>query len=71
MNCLAVADFTALEFALAEFRTWYNHLRPHRHLMGRTPDEAWRGVDPFKCPPKRVRYAVGWDGLLAGYYLLR
>ena len=71
LNQLAVADANALAFALAEFRAWYNHMRPHQHLNGRTPSEAWHGIDPAKRPPTSVRYAVGWDGLLAGFYLRR
>jgi transposase InsO family protein len=71
LNRLAVADFTALELALMEFKAWYNHARPHQHLRGRTPGEAWNGVDPFKRSPLRVQYVVGWDGLLTGYYVRR
>ena len=71
LNQLAVADFTALEWALKEFRHWYNHCRPHQHLAGRTPGEAWYSVDPFKQQPKQVRYVVGWDGLLTGYDIRR
>jgi transposase InsO family protein len=29
--------------ALDDFRLWYNHLRPHQHLDGRTPAQAWAG----------------------------
>jgi putative transposase len=25
----------------------YNHQRPHSSLSDRTPDEAYRGIDPF------------------------
>lgn len=27
---------------LDEFRVWYNHLRPHQHLEGRTPAQDTR-----------------------------
>ncbi len=71
LNQLAVADAATLALALAEFRAWYNHMRPHRHLGGRTPAETWHGIDPLKRPPISVRYAVGWDGLLTGFYIRR
>ena len=69
LNRLAVVDFSDLDLALAEFRVWYNHLRPHNHLNGRTPYEAWHDIDPFRCSPQESRYVVGWDGLLTGYAL--
>ncbi|MEO1333954.1 MAG: integrase core domain-containing protein, partial [Myxococcota bacterium] len=28
---------------LRSFRAWYNHVRPHQHLNGQTPAEAWEG----------------------------
>jgi hypothetical protein len=31
----------------AEFRFFYNHVRPHQNLYGSTPAEAWVGIDPF------------------------
>jgi putative transposase len=30
-----------LDMRLAEFRHWYNTMRPHQHLHGRTPMETW------------------------------
>jgi len=54
---------------LAEFRFWYNAVRPHQHLGGLTPEEAWRGVNPYAAAPKSTRWFEAWDGLLTGYYL--
>ncbi len=71
LNQLAVADFSTLQFALAEFGFWYNTLRPHHHLAGHTPFEAWHKIDPYCDPPKEVHYFAAWDGLLTGYYLRR
>jgi transposase InsO family protein len=59
----------ALVRLLAEFRFWYNAVRPHQNLAGLTPDEAWRGIDPYAKPPKSVHGFQAWDGLLRGYYL--
>jgi len=43
----AVDGTEQLELALGDFRTWYNHVRPHQHLGGATPAEAWVGIDPY------------------------
>lgn len=66
----AVADAAALQASLAIFRGWYNHVRPHQHLGGLTPMEAWEGVD-IRRPPRRRLWFEGWDGLLQGEYLQR
>jgi hypothetical protein len=39
-----------IQFALDEFQFWYNRVRPHRHLGGLTPQEAWTGLSPFVRP---------------------
>jgi len=49
-----------------QIRTWYNHLRPHQHLGGRTPAEAWSNKQPDRRRPPR--WVSDWDGLLAGCY---
>ena len=54
----------------AEFRFFYNHVRPHQNLYGSTPAEAWVGIDPFADSPKEYWFEA-WDGLLKGYYLRR
>lgn len=63
--------FGALNSALGEFRFFYNFVRPHQHLHGRTPAEAWTNVDPFHLSAKRELWFEAWDGLLCGYYLRR
>lgn len=45
-----VADQSSLSASLQEVRWWYNHVRPHHHLHGRTPAEVWAGVDVFAAP---------------------
>ena len=54
---------------LNTFQYWYNHVRPHQNLNGKTPAEAWNGIDPYTKPPKQERWFEAWDGLLAGYEL--
>lgn len=66
----AVADAPSLNASLAVFRLWYNHVRPHQHLQGRTPAEAWGGVDVRRPIIRRVWFEA-WDGLLQGEYLQR
>lgn len=58
-----------LNGALLQFRFWYNHVRPHQHLQGRTPAEVWQGQDIFNTKVKQEVFFEAWDGLLSGYYL--
>lgn len=46
-----ITDLEDLDRALLAARAWYNHLRPHQHLQGRTPAEAWAGVEVFGDTP--------------------
>lgn len=54
---------------LDTFRYWYNHIRPHQNLDGKTPAEAWSGNAPFIKQPKQENWFNAWDGLLVGYEL--
>jgi putative transposase len=67
----AVDGREQLDLALGDFRTWYNHVRPHQHLGGRTPFEAWQAIDPRAEPPREARYFSAWDGMLTDYWLRR
>jgi len=71
LDRLAVKSLEALDQALVEFRFFYKHVRPHRNLDGRTPAEAWTGVNPYASKAKGEFWFEGWDGLLRGYYLRR
>ena len=66
-----VAGFAALNGSLAEFRFFYNFVRPHQNLDGRTPAESWAGINPFAARIKSEYWFEAWDGLLQGYYLRR
>lgn len=55
--------------ALVQFRFWYNHVRPHQNIDGRTPAEVWREADIFTVTPKQEYWFDAWDGLLTGFYL--
>jgi transposase InsO family protein len=66
-----VENAEQLSTSLQQFRCWYNHVRPHDYLDGRTPAETWCGIDPFVQAPKSSREFQAWDGLLTGVSLRR
>lgn len=51
---------------LASFGRWYNRVRPHQHLDGRTPWEAWQDIDPYARRIRLRRWFSAWDGSLQG-----
>jgi transposase InsO family protein len=65
----AVFNAKYLQEALGEFAVWYNFVRPHRHLEGRTPGEAWSGVEPCGQAPNVCRRFSAWRGMLRGYWM--
>jgi transposase InsO family protein len=69
LNQWEVGSLEQLNNALVPFRFWYNHVRPHQHLDGRTPAEVWAGKDVYTLRPQTEAWFEAWDGLLAGYYL--
>jgi transposase InsO family protein len=71
LDRLAVHHGKGLDRALSEFRFWYNCVRPHQHLDGWTPWEAWHDVNPAVRPPKSVTPFYAWHGLLKGYHIRR
>ena len=64
-----VNGYEQLSGVLTQFRLWYNHVRPHQNLDGRTPAEVWSGVDIFAKGYKEEYWFEAWDGLLTGFYL--
>ena len=42
----AISDAWHLDLSLAQFRFWYNAVRPHLHLRERTPLQMWQNIDP-------------------------
>ena len=58
-----------IEGALVQFRLWYNHVRPHQNLDGRTPAEVWNGTDIFTKAYTQEYWFEAWEGLLTGFYL--
>jgi putative transposase len=66
-----IHDKHHLTQALPAFLFWYNYTRPHQHLFGQTPAEAWDGIDPYQQPVKSIGMFKGWHGALRGFYLRR
>jgi len=57
----SIEDGEQLDRTLPNVRTWYNHLRPHAHLHGRTPAEVWAGVDVFADTPQAAMWRKRWE----------
>jgi putative transposase len=66
---LAISDHQHLISLLPQFQFWYDQVRTHSYLDGKTPMEAWNNVDVFRSGYKRAYWFEDWDGLLTGYYL--
>lgn len=66
---IVITNSDDLTQKLAEFSYWYNSIRSHSYLDGKTPDEVWNNVDVFTQGYKRAIWYEKWDGLLTGYYL--
>ena len=65
-----VENSQQLQTDLLTFTFFYNHIRPHDYLDGKTPYEVWHGIDVFKRAPKRIEPYQEWDGVLTGEQLL-
>ena len=70
MNQLEVRSFDCLQEGLKEYRFWYNFVRPHQHLDGRTPAEAWERKRKCSFSGKNEHWFEAWDGLLKGLYYI-
>ena len=64
-----IRDTSHLCSALPAFQFWYNVTRPHQHLDGMTPQQAWRGIDPWAAAPSSLRVFSAWGGRLRGMVL--
>jgi hypothetical protein len=71
LDRIGVESRAALQTRLDGFNIWYNAVRPHRNLDGRTPLEAWEDIDPYQAPVKAIVWFEAWEGQLRGYYLRR
>lgn len=69
MHGLTFPDATGLRLALAEYRAFYNDVRPHQHLHGKTPSETWAHIDPYRRSPRSVAWYEGGGGRWRGWRL--
>lgn len=65
---IAITNANQLDLHLAEFRFWYNQLRPQQHLHGCTPWEVWQ--DQAFPRAARWEYATLGRGAFSGFYPL-
>ncbi|MCB1604195.1 MAG: transposase family protein [Xanthomonadales bacterium] len=63
LNQVITKDSSHLGWYLKGFRFWYNHVRTHMNLDGRTPIEVWQN----KGIKRHAEFYQAWDGLLQGY----
>lgn len=71
LKYVELRDGLHLDELLGTWVTWYNHARPHQHLYGWTPAQAWQGIDPFTSKPTTITPFHEWNGLLTGYLIER
>jgi len=64
LNQVLVKDSGHLNWHLKEFRFWYNHVRTHMNLDGKTPNEIWSG----RGMKRQAEFYSTWDGLLQGFW---
>jgi transposase InsO family protein len=65
----SLRDLRQVDCSLDDFRFWYNAIRPHQHLGGRTPLQVWQGINPYRRVPRQARWFEGWGGRLRGWEL--
>jgi transposase InsO family protein len=63
-------DQNKMQEQLHLFRFWYNHIRTHQHLHGKTPFEAYHQlpVTAQQADDKNPLWFEAWQGRLAGYW---
>ena len=68
LNRWSVDSFEQCNHDLEIFRFWYNQVRTHNNLNGKTPEEVWKNSDIYKHESENIYYFNEWDGLLTGFY---
>ena len=63
-------DDAQMQEQLNLFRFWYNHVRTHQHLYGKTPFEAYHNLPVTMRQPgdNMPDWFQAWRGRLAGYW---
>jgi putative transposase len=71
---LQIVGMTQLQAALDEFKTFYNHARPHTNLNNQTPAHVWQSQCHQSKPKQRLKSKTepvivqAFDGLMTGIY---
>jgi putative transposase len=71
---LHISGKAQLQTALDEFKTFYNHARPHTNLNNQTPAQVWqnqcRNTKPKRARKSKTEPAIvqAFDGLMTGIY---
>ena len=50
------------------FQFWYNKVRTHNNLNGKTPEEVWANINTQHYSSENAFYFNEWEGLLSGFY---
>ncbi len=55
---VVIQNSQQLDQGLNEFSYYYNHIRPHDYLDGKTPYEVWNNIDVFNAHPNALNLTV-------------
>ncbi len=65
---LVFPNTKSLELGVQEFRLYYNHIRPHQHLYGKTPAEVWSNRPMATSKTHEALYFSGLCGNVTRFY---
>ena len=69
LSGLVFDDYNSTSQNMKVFKFWYNHIRTHDHLGGRTPFEVYNGLPMSVAKPhQKPDYFSAWHGSLSGYW---
>jgi putative transposase len=68
LNQWSVESLEAFNQDLHIFRFWYNNVRTHNNLKGKTPEEVWNNTSIQHYTADNTLYFNEWEGLLSGFY---
>ncbi|TBR44239.1 transposase [Marinomonas agarivorans] len=67
---VVIQNVTQLNQEIKEFTYYYNRIRPHDYLDGKTPYEVWHNINVFSQAPRKIVPYSAWNGVLTGELLL-
>jgi len=66
LNLVSISSIESLNQNLHTFQFWYNLVRTHNNLNGKTPDEVWYGIQVKQYGYNNAYYFNDWDGVVDG-----